>query len=296
MFITDGKIYTGHLEHSPIDPRPRGGPFVCLNATTGELIWRADGMFRQTRWGGRAIIGDSIIATMDTYDQRVYAIGKGPSKTTVEIETDVIPWGNSLMIQGMVTDVSPGTMDYGLMARFPNGVPAIADEYMSEWMLQLYKQFPCPDEIEGVDVRLWTFDPNGNTYDIANVTCDAHGFYSVMWEPPVPGEYIVYATFEGSNSYYASEGVTAMGVVEAPSPAVPMEPEPVAPEPVAPAPAEPEPAAPEPTELGSIESIPTETESIVTLALGATEIALIAAVAVAVVMSIVAFWALRKRK
>ena len=37
-------------------------------------------MFRDTRWGGNGIIGDSIIATMDTYDQRVYAIGKGPSQ------------------------------------------------------------------------------------------------------------------------------------------------------------------------------------------------------------------------
>ncbi|MDH5266323.1 MAG: PQQ-binding-like beta-propeller repeat protein, partial [Candidatus Bathyarchaeota archaeon] len=94
VFITDGKIYMGHLEHSPIDPRPRGGPFICLNATTGDEIWRANGMFRQTRWGGPAIIGDSIIATMDTYDQRVYAIGKGPSATTVSIQNDVITRGS----------------------------------------------------------------------------------------------------------------------------------------------------------------------------------------------------------
>ncbi|MCK4266858.1 MAG: PQQ-binding-like beta-propeller repeat protein, partial [Thermoplasmata archaeon] len=71
LFITDGKIYVGSYEHSPIDPRPRGAPFTCLDAETGEVIWRVDGLFRQTRWGGRAIIGDSIIATMDTYDQRI---------------------------------------------------------------------------------------------------------------------------------------------------------------------------------------------------------------------------------
>jgi outer membrane protein assembly factor BamB len=69
--IADGKIYVGHTEHSPIDPRPRGAPFICLNATTGEVIWRVDGMFRQTRWGGKGLIGDSIIATQDTYDQRI---------------------------------------------------------------------------------------------------------------------------------------------------------------------------------------------------------------------------------
>jgi len=189
----------------------------------------------------------------------------------------------------MVTDVSPGTMDYALMARFPNGVPAIADEYMSEWMLQLYKQFPCPEEIEGVEVRLWTFDPNSNTYDIDTVTCDAHGFYSVMWEPPVPGKYTVYATFEGSNSYFASEAVTAMGVIEVPSPQ-PIEPEPTEPEPTepeSPSPAqaiEPEPTEPEPTE-------PTAEAPLIT-----TEVAIIIAVVVVAVIGIAAYWMLRKRK
>ncbi|NVM24048.1 MAG: PQQ-binding-like beta-propeller repeat protein, partial [Desulfobacterales bacterium] len=67
VFITDGKIYLGHLEHSPMDPKPRGAPFYCLDVETGEEIWRADGLFRSAHYGGRAIIGDSIIATMDTY-------------------------------------------------------------------------------------------------------------------------------------------------------------------------------------------------------------------------------------
>jgi outer membrane protein assembly factor BamB len=62
-FVADGKIYCGHLEHSALDPKPRGAPFFCLNATDGTLLWKADGLFRQSRWGGRAIIGDSIIAT-----------------------------------------------------------------------------------------------------------------------------------------------------------------------------------------------------------------------------------------
>ena len=65
-------------------PIPRGAPFVCLNAETGDVVWRVNGMFRQTRLGWTVpVIGDSIIATMDTYDQRIYAVGKGPSATTV---------------------------------------------------------------------------------------------------------------------------------------------------------------------------------------------------------------------
>ncbi len=83
--ITDGKIYMGTLEHSAEQPIPRGGPYVCINATDGTQIFRVNGMYRETRWGGNGIIGDSIIATMDTYDQRIYAIGKGPTALTVTL-------------------------------------------------------------------------------------------------------------------------------------------------------------------------------------------------------------------
>ena len=33
--ITDGKIYIGTLEHSAEQPVPRGGPYICINATDG---------------------------------------------------------------------------------------------------------------------------------------------------------------------------------------------------------------------------------------------------------------------
>ncbi|HEX9261833.1 MAG TPA: PQQ-binding-like beta-propeller repeat protein, partial [Candidatus Bathyarchaeia archaeon] len=134
LFISDGKIYLGQEEHSGNSPLPRGAPFVCLDAVTGELIWSLEGGLRQNHWGGRAIIGDSIIATCDTYDNRVYAIGKGPSATTVSIQDDVITFGDSALIQGSVTDISAGTTQDGPAARFPNGVPAVSDEDMSEWM------------------------------------------------------------------------------------------------------------------------------------------------------------------
>jgi outer membrane protein assembly factor BamB len=43
LFVSGDKIYVAHYEHSVNDPRPRGAPFVCLNATTGEVIWTIDG-------------------------------------------------------------------------------------------------------------------------------------------------------------------------------------------------------------------------------------------------------------
>jgi outer membrane protein assembly factor BamB len=216
LICAAGKVYIGQMEHSVNQPLPRGGPFVCLNATTGEVIWRANGMFRQTVWGGRAIIGDSIIATMDTYDQRIYAIGKGPSATTVSIQNDVTTLGNSVLIKGTVTDVSPGTEEYALTARFPSGVPAIADESMSDWMAYVYKQFPRPTNATGVEVTLDTVDPNGNWIHIGTATSDSSGMFSYMWKPDIPGKYTVIATFPGSGAYYASYSETAIGVDEAP--------------------------------------------------------------------------------
>jgi hypothetical protein len=216
LFVTDGKIYYGTTEHSPIDPRPRGGPFICLNATTGEEIFRADGLFRQTHWGGLAIIGDSIIATQDTYDQRIYGIGKGPSATTVTAPETVQPLGKPVLVKGMVTDISPGTEDYARTARFPSGVPAVADENMSDWMLYVYKQFERPADAVGVEVVLEVLDPNNNFYEVGRATSDASGFFSCMFTPEVPGKYTIIASFAGSKAYYGSFAETAIGVEEAP--------------------------------------------------------------------------------
>jgi outer membrane protein assembly factor BamB len=187
-FFTDGKIYLSHDEHSVIDPKPRGAPFICLDAETGEEVWKIDSIFRTTEWGGSAIIGDSIIAVYNSYDQRIYAIGKGPSQTTVTAPDVAITVGDSIMIKGSVLDVSAGTDDPALSARFPNGLAAVADESMSEWMKYVYAQFPMPMGATGVEVVLETFDPNGNFYEIGRATSDTDGNYALMWEPEVPGQ------------------------------------------------------------------------------------------------------------
>jgi hypothetical protein len=221
LFVTDGKIYVAHLEHSPIDPRPRGGPFICLNATTdnpeGEVIWRINGAFRQTRWGGRGIIGDSIIATMDTYDQRVYAIGKGASATTVTVSPKIAAKGNTILIEGTVMDVSPGTEETGMKLRFPNGVPAVSDESMSDWMLHVYKQFEIPENanVTGVEVVFNWIDSEGGWHDLYRTTTDASGTYSCAWTPDTEGTIKIVATFTGSEGYFGSCAQTAL-VVGAP--------------------------------------------------------------------------------
>lgn len=215
LFVTDGKIYIGHMEHSALNPKPRGAPFICLNATDGTLVFRSDGLFRQSRWGGRAIIGDSIIATQDTYNQRVYAIGKGPSAITVSAPDIAAPFNTPVIVKGTVTDISPGTRDDAIDMRFPDGVPVVSDDSMSEWMLYVYKQFSRPTDATGVPISIDATDPNGNYVHIGDTTSDGSGNFHFTFTPTMSGDYIVFATFAGSKSFYPTFTQTAMTVMEA---------------------------------------------------------------------------------
>jgi outer membrane protein assembly factor BamB len=216
-FISDGKVYLLHTEHSGNSPLPRGAPFVCLNATTGEEIFRVDGLFRFTVWGGDPMIADSTAVIFSTYDNTIYAVGKGPSATTVTASPKVSVNGDNVLVEGLVTDISPGTEEYARTARFPNGVPAVSDEDIGEWMKYVYIQFPRPTDVTGVEVVISVLDPNNNFYEVGRATSDASGFYSCEFAPIVPGKYTVVASFEGSEAYYGSFAETAVSVKEAPA-------------------------------------------------------------------------------
>ena len=212
LFVADGKLYMGTAEHSPVDPRPRGAAFTAVNLTDGTEIFRADGLFRQTEWGGRAVIGDSIIATMDTYDQRIYAIGKGPTAITVNAPDISVEYGKTVVIKGSITDISAGTNDNTIAARFPNGVPAVSDDSQTPWMLYVYKNFERPTNATGVPVELSVVDSNGNYRTIGTTTSDADGFFSFNWKPDIEGQYTLYASFGGSKAYWPSHAVTCFAV------------------------------------------------------------------------------------
>ncbi len=212
MFLADGKLYLGHAEHSANNPRPRGAPFICLNATTGDVVWRVNGLLRTSHWGGLAIIGDSIMVMQNTYEQQIYAVGKGPSAITVEAPLTAVKTTESLVIRGTVTDVSPGVNSDALTARFPNGVPVVSDESMGDWMKYVYQQFERPTNATGVPVELTAIDPNGNYRIIGTTTTDSRGFFSLQWNPDVSGKYTVIATFAGTGGYYGSSAETAFAV------------------------------------------------------------------------------------
>jgi len=225
LFISDGKIYLGHMVHSPQVPISRGAPFLALDAETGEIVWEINGAFRQTRWGGRAIIGDSIIATYDYYDQQIYAIGKGPSELTVSAPNIAVTADTTALITGTVMDVSPGTQSDNLRLRFPNGVPAVGDESQSEWMLYLYKQFSAPMDVTGIEITVYAYDGE-NVIPIGTTESDARGQYAITWKPDREGTYEIWAYFEGTASFYGNDAKTTMAVSAAPEV---VEPEPTPP-------------------------------------------------------------------
>ena len=286
--IADGKIYLASNEHSITQPMWRGPNLRCINASNGAELWKI--MFSGAGYTLRPtlISADGIIIGLNYYDMQIYAFGKGPSATTVTASPKVSVMGSSVVIEGTVTDQTPAV----------KGTPAISDEDMSAWMEYMFMQQPMPEDAKGVKVKLTAIDPNGNYQDIGYATSDTAGNFGKSWQPPVPGEYFITAEFEGSASYGSSFDTTFFTVDPAPSPGAPIEPEPTTPEPTTPEPTTPEPTTPEPTTPEPTTPEPTEPEptEAAEAPLITTEIAIVAVVAVACVIGIVSFWALRRRK
>ena len=215
--FANGIVYTMSGEHSPNTPLYRGYMARALDAFTGKEIWTLPDWSASGLGTSMApiAIADGIMTFANAYDGQIYAVGKGPSQTNVNIQTNVISQGNSVLIQGSVIDISPGTKQKQQAADFPNGVPAVSDESQTGWMQYVYQQGPCPTNATGVTVTLSTIDPNGNSYVIGTATTDANGVFATAYKPEVPGTYKVFATFAGSNSYWQSSSETAFNVMEA---------------------------------------------------------------------------------
>jgi outer membrane protein assembly factor BamB len=216
--VADGKIYMVSGEHSLTQPMWRGPNLRCIDVETGEEVWKI--AFMSAGDGGAhltapcTVIADGYIVGLNYYDNQIYCFGKGPSQTTVKGPETTIPLGEEVLITGTVTDVSPGTKQLEQASRFPNGVPAVADEDQEDFMEYLYEQQPFPEDAEGVEVVLTTIDPNGNFYELGRTTSSISGTFGCAIEPPVPGLYKIIATFEGSNAYYSSYAETFINVAE----------------------------------------------------------------------------------
>ncbi|HKZ88539.1 MAG TPA: hypothetical protein VJ066_05210, partial [Candidatus Bathyarchaeia archaeon] len=186
---------------------------------TGKALWAISSDGNQM-YGGQAPVADGYITVLNTYDCRIYSIGKGPSALTVTAPDVAVPSGTSVIIKGTVFDIATGTKQDEQAARFPHGVPAVSDASMSNWMEYVYMQKPHPTNVTGVTVQLTATDPNGNSQNIGTAISNDKGTYAIAWTPPVPGLYTVTATFAGSESYWPSSDQTYFAASAAPSPAV----------------------------------------------------------------------------
>jgi outer membrane protein assembly factor BamB len=228
--IADGKLYLNTNEHSSNAPYWKGAKMRCVNATTGEEIWTlaAHGTSSYGSWG--QAVADGYLTYLNVYDNQIYCVGKGPSQTTVMASPKVSVNGDNVLLEGTVIDIAAGTTQAEQVARFPNGVAAVSDDSMDQWMEYVYMQKPCPTDATGVEVSLDTLDPNGNFVHIGTATSDMTGNYGYAFTPEVPGLYTIIATFAGSNSYFGSYAETFINVDEAPAvTAAPEYPQPIDP-------------------------------------------------------------------
>ena len=202
-------MYVRSQEHSWTNPYYRTWKVYCFNAVTGDRIWDLNG-----GWSG-AGFSDGYMASPNFFDNLVYCIGKGPSEVTVEAPLACNDFGEPLIIQGSVMDISAGTKSSSLADRFPHGVPAVSEDSMTGWMEHVYMQKSKPTDVTGVKVKIDVLDSNGNYRNIGETTSDANGFFSFDWTPDIDGKYTVYARFEGSESYWPSNAVKSFVVNEA---------------------------------------------------------------------------------
>jgi outer membrane protein assembly factor BamB len=204
--VADQKVYLFTSEHSPNTPLYEGAVVRCVDANNGTEIWTVDGWSHSNTMA----VADGYITYLNLYDMKIYSVGKGPSQTTVTVSPKVLPKGSAIMIEGTVTDQSPGAKD----------TPAISDAGQQEWMAYIYMQKPKPENAQGVLVHITSIDPNGNYQDIGTATTDTNGNFGIMWNPPIEGQYKITATFEGTKSYGNSDATTYFGVTQAASPAI----------------------------------------------------------------------------
>jgi hypothetical protein len=199
--LADGKLYIGEgMEYSP--PMWRGAQGYCIDAFTGELVYSVLGFYAESV----PAVADGYLITHNCYDAQLYCYSKGQTATTVTTRPGVIALGDSVLVEGTVTDQSPGAP----------GTPAIGDLYMKPWMEYLYMQQPMPQNATGVPVMVQAMDSAGNLIDIGTVTSDAFGNFKVAFCPDKEDVYTILASFLGTDSYYASYASGGLAVGPAP--------------------------------------------------------------------------------
>jgi hypothetical protein len=201
-WIADGKMYVCNNEHTPTPPITRGWGTLCVDAITGEGVWKISGP-----WGAPGPIADGYL-TISSNDGYMYVIGKGQTETTVSAPDVAVPKGTTMMIKGSVLDLSPAQP----------GTPCVSADSMSTQMQYLFFGFPIDgiwhnETITGVPVTLTAVDSESNWIDIGTTTTDGYyGTFGLEWTPPEEGKYEIIASFESDDSYGSSGASTFVTV------------------------------------------------------------------------------------
>jgi len=220
--IGNGIVYTTTTAHTFETPIYKGALVRAVNATDGKEIWTLSAVTGESGTPGTGAIADGYTTFLNGYDNQIYAVGRGPSATTIQAPQTAITEGSSVVIQGSVMDISAGTKQTEQASDFPNGVPCASDASMSQWMSHVYQQQAEPTNFTGVTVMLNAIDPNGNYITLGTATTDATGHFIYSWQTPqVPGKYTVTATFAGTNGYWGSNDETGMIIQNAPATSAP---------------------------------------------------------------------------
>ncbi len=214
--IGNDVVYLVTSEHTWTSPIYKGGLARAVNATDGKEIWTISSAtmeFGSTSYA----IADGFSTWFNSYDSSVYVVGRGASKTTVTAPDLGAAPGQSIVIRGAVTDLSSGTTQDEQAVRFPDGVACVSDSSMKDWMGYVYQQKPIPANASGVTVTLSVVDANGNYRQIGETQTDLTGTYSYRWVPDISGQYLLYASFAGTNGYWPSSAETSFAVDESAS-------------------------------------------------------------------------------
>jgi outer membrane protein assembly factor BamB len=204
--VAGGMIYLngGHTYNPPLF---RGADAICLNATTGAVIWKILSFAQANSATCAAADGEFLLP--NSYDNQVYAYSMGPTKTTVNAPDVSVTTATPVTIKGTLTDLSPGSQQNAVAMNFPNGLPCVSDASMAPFMEAVYEQQPMPTNLTGVPVTISVTDSNHNTYPIGTTTTDPlTGTFGLTWTPIISGNYTVTATFAGTDAYYGSYATT----------------------------------------------------------------------------------------
>jgi hypothetical protein len=204
--LADGKVFAYNGEHTASFPRDRAWSLYCIDAFTGELVWKIKNPMVP------GAIADGYLIAANNYDGYRYTFGRGKSATTVTASPKTIANGAKVLIEGTVLDMSPAQP----------GTPCVSKDSMTAQMEYLHLQMPITglwgnETLTGVPVILTAIGSDGAVYDLGSVTTNGYyGTFKYAWTPPKEDTYDILASFAADDSYGSSGAATAVTVGPAP--------------------------------------------------------------------------------